>query len=53
MKSKNMGVIIGAGPAGLSAAETLSKTGRTFTVLEATDHTGGISATIKHNGFLL
>jgi protoporphyrinogen oxidase len=51
MKSKNTGVIIGAGPAGLSAAETLSKTDRRFIVLEATDHTGGISATIKHNGF--
>jgi len=51
MKSEKTGVIIGAGPAGLSAAETLSKTDRRFIVLEATDHTGGISATIKHNGF--
>jgi protoporphyrinogen oxidase len=47
-----MGVIIGAGPAGLSAAETLSQSDRRFTVLEAADHTGGISATIKHNDFL-
>ena len=51
MKSENTGVIIGAGPAGLSAAETLSKTDHRFIVLEATDHTGGISATIEHNGF--
>ena len=51
MKSKNAGIIIGAGPAGLSAAETLSKTDHRFIVLEATDHTGGISATIKHNDF--
>ena len=51
MHSKNTGVIIGAGPAGLSAAETLSKTDHRFIVLEASDHTGGISATIKHNGF--
>lgn len=52
MTDKKTGVIIGAGPAGLSAAETLSKSDRRFTVLEATDHTGGISATIKHNDFL-
>ncbi|KPJ62035.1 MAG: hypothetical protein AMJ42_00285 [Deltaproteobacteria bacterium DG_8] len=48
---KNMGVIIGAGPAGLSAAETLSKSNRRFIVLEATNHTGGISSTIKYKDF--
>ena len=52
MNNGKHGVIIGAGPAGLSAAETLSKSDRTFTLLEASDHTGGISATIEHNGFL-
>ncbi len=52
MTDKKTGVIIGAGPAGLSAAETLSKSDRRFTVLEASDHTGGISATIRHNDFL-
>ena len=52
MTDKKIGVIIGAGPAGLSAAETLSKSDRRFAVLEATDHTGGISATIRHNDFL-
>ena len=52
MTDKKVGVIIGAGPAGLSAAETLSKSDRRFTVLEASDHTGGISATIRHNDFL-
>ncbi len=52
MIDKKTGVIIGAGPAGLSAAETLSKSDRRFTVLETTDHTGGISATIRHKDFL-
>jgi protoporphyrinogen oxidase len=52
MTDKKTGVIIGAGPAGLSAAETLSKSDRQFSVLEASDHTGGISATIRHNDFL-
>lgn len=47
----NTGVIIGAGPAGLSAADTLSKSDCRFIVLEATDFIGGISTTIKHNGF--
>lgn len=52
MTDNKTGVIIGAGPAGLSAAETLSQSDRRFTVLEASDHTGGISATIKHGDFL-
>jgi protoporphyrinogen oxidase len=51
MENKNGGVIIGAGPAGLSAAETLSKSNLKFTVLEATGRIGGISATIKYRDF--
>lgn len=51
MGKNNVGVIIGAGPAGLSAAETLSHSDRRFIVVEATDHTGGISATIQHDDF--
>jgi protoporphyrinogen oxidase len=51
MKNSKVGIIIGAGPAGLSAAETLSKSTRTFMVLEATNRIGGISATIKHKDF--
>ena len=35
MATTDVGVIIGAGPAGLSAAETLSKSDRKFIVLEA------------------
>ena len=51
MKNNSIGVIIGAGPAGLSAAETLSNSTRRFIVLEANNRIGGISATVKHNGF--
>ena len=51
MGSSKTAVIIGAGPAGLSAAESLSRSDFVFTVLEASDHTGGLSATIKHNDF--
>ncbi|GAA0625394.1 NAD(P)/FAD-dependent oxidoreductase [Sporichthya brevicatena] len=38
-------VVIGAGPAGLTAAYELVKRGRAVTVLEATDQIGGISRT--------
>ena len=51
MGSSKRAVIIGAGPAGLSAAESLSRSDFVFTVLEASDHTGGLSATIRHNDF--
>lgn len=44
-------VIIGAGPAGLTAAYELLKAGcRDVTVLEATDDIGGISKTIEYKG---
>src|SRR5690606_13491719 len=44
-------VIIGAGPAGLTAAYELSKAGRASTVLEATDEIGGTSRTVERDGW--
>ncbi len=43
-------VIIGAGPAGLTAAIELLKKGYAVTVLEATDRIGGISQTVRCGG---
>jgi UDP-galactopyranose mutase len=44
-------VIIGAGPAGLTAAYQLSKRGETATVLEADQVVGGISRTAEREGW--
>jgi protoporphyrinogen oxidase len=44
-------VIIGGGPAGLTAAYELSKLGATSTVLEADDQVGGLSRTVHYEGF--
>jgi protoporphyrinogen oxidase len=44
-------VIIGAGPAGLTAAYQLGKAGGRATVLEATDVVGGISQTAERDGW--
>ena len=44
-------VVIGAGPAGLTAAYELGKRGATTTVLEATDAVGGISQTVERDGW--
>jgi len=44
-------VIIGAGPAGLTAAFELCKAGVEPVVLEKGDIVGGLAKTIKHNGF--
>jgi len=44
-------VIIGAGPAGLTAAYQLSKEGIAATVLEADDVVGGISRTAERDGW--
>src|SRR5579859_6134318 len=50
-KAKRMAVIIGAGPAGLTAAlELLRRTDVVPIVLEASDEIGGISRTIKYKG---
>ncbi|MBN2623556.1 MAG: NAD(P)/FAD-dependent oxidoreductase [Acidimicrobiales bacterium] len=42
-------VVIGAGPAGLTAAQELNKAGVTSTVLEADDIVGGISRTVQRD----
>ncbi len=44
-------VVIGAGPAGLTAAYELGKRGATATVLEADDVVGGISRTVVRDGY--
>src|ERR1700731_4985268 len=43
--------IIGAGPAGLTAAYMLMKGGHTSVVLEADDVVGGISRTVVRDGW--
>ena len=44
-------VVIGAGPAGLTAAYLLAKQGFKVTVLEGTDTVGGISQTAQYKGY--
>lgn len=44
-------VVIGAGPAGLTAAYELSKLGIGSTVLEADRQVGGLSRTVNYNGY--
>ena len=44
-------VIIGAGPAGLTAAFELGKRGHTAVVLESDDIVGGISRTVERDGW--
>ncbi|MDQ2754527.1 MAG: NAD(P)/FAD-dependent oxidoreductase [Actinomycetota bacterium] len=44
-------VIVGAGPAGLTAAYELVRAGKTPTVLEADDVVGGISRTVERDGW--
>jgi protoporphyrinogen oxidase len=44
-------VVIGAGPAGLTAAYALTKRGESVTVLEGDDVVGGISRTVEREGW--
>ncbi len=44
-------VVVGAGPAGLTAAYLLAKAGHQVTILEGDDTVGGISRTAQYRGF--
>ena len=44
-------VVIGAGPAGLTAAYELGKRGETALVLESDSQVGGISRTVERDGW--
>ena len=44
-------VIIGAGPAGLTAAYELTKLGFRATLLEADHQVGGLSRTVQYRGY--
>jgi protoporphyrinogen oxidase len=44
-------IIVGAGPAGLTAGYLLARAGHPVTVLEADDVVGGISRTAQYNGY--
>ncbi|MGH7231917.1 MAG: FAD-dependent oxidoreductase, partial [Nitrospiraceae bacterium] len=44
-------VVIGAGPAGLTAAYELAKLGRPSTILEGSDQVGGLSRTVSYRGY--
>ncbi|HWU25904.1 MAG TPA: NAD(P)/FAD-dependent oxidoreductase, partial [Rhizomicrobium sp.] len=47
-------LVVGAGPAGLTAAFTLAKAGRSVLVIEADPvYVGGISRTINYKGYLI
>ena len=44
-------VVIGAGPAGLTAAYELTRSGATPVILESDDVVGGISRTVERDGW--
>ena len=46
-------VVLGGGPAGMSAAWHLTKAGRRVVVLEKAEQVGGLGATVTMNGFRL
>ncbi len=51
LQPRDQTVVIGAGPAGLTAAYLLTKAGHKVTVLEADSIVGGISRTVEYRGF--
>jgi protoporphyrinogen oxidase len=51
MPHKNV-IIIGAGPAGLTAAYELSRYGVPATIVEADDTVGGLARTVNYKGYL-
>src|SRR6476659_5211252 len=51
-KKRKKVIIIGAGPAGLTAADQLCKEGVGSVVLDKDDVVGGISLTVNYKGYL-
>src|SRR5262245_35301943 len=51
MSQSNEVVVIGAGPAGLTAAYELMKAGLKSTIIEADTQVGGLSRTVNHLGY--
>lgn len=51
MSTEKHVVVLGAGLGGLSAAWVLSRTGHRVTILERSDHAGGLAVTKKRDGF--
>ena len=51
MGKKIKALVIGAGPAGLTAAWELQKKGHEIEIVEAQDQPGGISKTVKVGNF--
>ena len=51
MKTAGNVIIIGGGPAGLTAAYELTKAGRHAVVLEKDEVLGGIARTVNHRGY--
>ena len=48
----NLGItILGAGPAGLTGADTLARAGREGTVIEMEGSVGGIAKTVEFDGY--
>lgn len=52
IKTNQPVVIIGGGPTGLTAAYKLSEMGKRFVLIEKEKYLGGLSATLKRDGFL-
>ncbi|HWH13194.1 MAG TPA: NAD(P)/FAD-dependent oxidoreductase [Miltoncostaeaceae bacterium] len=50
-RSEGPVAVLGAGPAGLTAAYLLSRAGRDVTVLEAEDQVGGLAKTVEIDGY--
>ncbi len=44
-------IVLGGGPAGLTAGYLLAKQGRPVLVLEAEDQVGGLAKTVEHDGY--
>lgn len=53
MEKANPIYILGAGPAGLAAAYTLTKLGQPVVVVERDTRVGGLAKSIEHEGFIL